>query len=198
MSEKRFLGAVFALKLGGRATLKRVAATTGMSLPDARRQSAALSKRSLRIEKDGELHLTWEGRRRIKVVFIGGGFEIIHQGHLHTIQEAKKLGDVLVAVVARDSTIRRRKGREPAASERERVRLLSSLREVDVAILGVQGDIYRTLEKVKPDIVALGYDQYHLESEIVKEGRTRGIKLKVVRLGTPYPGVKTSKILKET
>jgi cytidyltransferase-like protein len=131
------------------------------------------------------------------VVFIGGGFELIHYGHVYTISKAKSLGDVLVVSVARDSTIRMRKKREPLINEGDRVRLLSSLRDVDAAILGVEGDIYVTLQKVKPDIVALGYDQYHMEDEVKREAVKRGMKLKVVRLDSPYPHIKTTKILKE-
>jgi cytidyltransferase-like protein len=131
------------------------------------------------------------------VVFIGGGFEVIHLGHLYTIEKAKALGDVLIVSVARDSTIRKRKKREPVAKEEERVKLLSSMRQVDAAILGVEGDIYETLEKVAPDVVALGYDQYHMETEVAKEAARRGMKIRVVRLDSPYPNVKTSSLLNE-
>ena len=131
------------------------------------------------------------------MVFIGGGFEVIHYGHAYTIDKAKSLGDVLVVSVARDSTIRRRKKREPLVNERDRVKLLSSLKMVDAAILGVRGDIYVTLQKVAPDIVALGYDQYHMEKEVLKEAHNRGLKVKVVRLDSPYPTLKTSNLLKE-
>jgi FAD synthetase len=102
-----------------------------------------------------------------------------------------------VVVVARDRTIRERKKREPISDENQRVALLSSLRQVDVAILGVEGNIYDTLERVKPDVVALGYDQHHMESEVEEEGKTRGVKLKVVRLDSPNPSLKTSALLKE-
>jgi glycerol-3-phosphate cytidylyltransferase-like family protein len=68
---------------------------------------------------------------------------------------------------------------------------------VDAAILGVEGDIYVTLQKVRPDVVALGYDQYHLEDEVKREAAKRGMKLRVVRLDSPYPKIKTTRILKE-
>ena len=110
-------------------------------------------------------------------------------------QQAKKLGDVLVAVVARDATVRRRKGRDPIVSEEERRKVLSAIRYVDVAMLGSESNIYDTLEKVSPDIVALGYDQYHREEEIAREAERRGIRLSVVRLRSPNPALKTSKIL---
>lgn len=154
-------------------------------------------ERGLLMRSRGRVSLTVEGRRKIKVVFIGGGFEVIHRGHLHTISKAKSLGDVLVAVLARDSTIRARKGREPVADEAQRLLLLSSLRQVDAAILGVEGNIYDTLERVRPDVVALGYDQHHLEADIEREGTARGIRLRVVRLDSPDPRVKTTALLRD-
>jgi glycerol-3-phosphate cytidylyltransferase-like family protein len=116
---------------------------------------------------------------------------------VYTISKARALGDALVVSVARDNTIRKRKKREPLIGEGDRVRLLSSLREVDAAILGVEGDIYVTLQKIAPDIVALGYDQYHMEGDVKREAEKRGMKLKVVRLDSPYPHIKTTKILQE-
>lgn len=199
MKDKRLVREVFALSLvGGGATPKGIARRLDSGIDEVNEDLNRLAAKGL-VKRLGErVALTPEGRRSIKVVFIGGGFEIIHQGHFHTIEQARKLGDALVVAVARDSTIRKRKGREPVASEEERVKLLSSLRQVDAAVLGVEGDIYETLEKVGPDVVALGYDQYHSEAEIVREGAKRGMSLRVVRLDTPHPQTKTSRLLKET
>lgn len=179
-----------------------VAAQGGVSArlgkpPDLREALARLVGRRL-VERIGtRLSLTAAGRKRFKVVLIGGAFEIIHPGHIHTIREAKRLGDLLVVVVATDRNVARNKGREPATDEATRVELVSSIRYVDLAILGNQGSIYETLEKVRPDIVALGYDQYHNAEEIVREGKKRGIVLVVRRLGTPVPQMKTTNILAE-
>ena len=63
-----------------------------------------------------------------------------------------------------------------------RVKLVSSLREVDAALPGGHGSIYDTLEKVRPDFVALGYDQKHNPQDIENEARRRGMELSVVRL----------------
>jgi cytidyltransferase-like protein len=198
LDEKRILGAIFSLGLGEREpSIRKISERIDVGTLDTSRKVQALRKRGL-VELHGErVSITPRGRRKIKVIFIGGGFEVIHRGHLYTISKAKSLGDVLVVAVARDHTIRERKGREPISNENQRVALLSSLRQVDAAILGVEGDIYDTLEKVKPDVVALGYDQHHIESEIEKEGKARGIKLKVVRLDSPSPSLKTSALLKE-
>jgi FAD synthetase len=199
MSEKQILGAVFAVNLvGGPSTVGGLGERVGLGRSEAKKAFDTLIRRGLLKKQGGKITLTEKGRRALKVVFIGGGFEVIHRGHLHTIETAKALGDVLVVTVARNSTIRKRKGRDPVSSELERVALLSSLRQVDAAILGVEGNIYDTLEKVKPDVVALGYDQHHSETEIVKEAARRGLKLRVVRLDSPFPGVKTTALLEET
>jgi len=199
LNKRRFLGAVFALGLTDReATVGKVAESAGCDPRDTASTADTLSQQGLVKRTRSGVSLTKKGRDAIKVVFIGGGFEIIHPGHIHTIESAKAMGDVLVVVVARDSTIRRRKGRNPVTGESERVKLLSSLRQVDAAILGVEGDIYETLERVKPDLVALGYDQHHSEPDIVREATKRGMNLEVVRLDTPRPAMKTSRILTET
>jgi FAD synthetase len=198
MEKKRILGSVFSLDLEGkRANARTLAHRLGLRRGEAEKEITGLVNDGLLAYQEGKLRLTPKGRKSIKVVFIGGGFEIIHYGHVYTIEKAKSLGDVLVVSVARDSTIRRRKKRKPLLGERDRVRLLSSLREVDAAILGVHGNIYVTLEKVGPDLVALGYDQYHLEKDVQKEAGDRGLKIKVVRLDSPYPKLKTSDLLRE-
>jgi FAD synthetase len=142
-----------------------------------------------------EVRLTEKGRSQLKVVMIGGAFEIIHPGHLHTMAEAKKLGNTLVVVVATDKSVSKNKGRDPVTTQEWRVKLVAALKIVDAAIAGAQGSIYDTLEKVRPDMVALGYDQTHNPAEIENEAKRRGLDIKVVRLTTPMPDIKTSKIV---
>ena len=198
MDEKRTLGAVFSLGLGGhQPTIREVSERLGLETEEGNGRVRILSKKGLLSIRRGRVSVTSKGRTKIKVVFIGGGFEVIHRGHLYTISKAKSLGDVLVVVVARDSTIRKRKGREPVSDENQRSALISSLRQVDAAVLGVEGNIYDTLERVKPDVVALGYDQHHMESEIERESKARGIRLDVVRLDSPSPSLKTTALLKD-
>jgi cytidyltransferase-like protein len=197
MDYKRVVGAVFAMNLNGeKATIGSLAKRLEIDTDEVKQNVGKLTNRELAKIVDGGVLLTPKGRSTIKVVFVGGGFEVIHFGHVYTLHKAKSLGDVLVVTVARDSTIRRRKNRDPVTGEQERVRLLSALKDVDAAILGVEGDIYITLEKVRPDIVALGYDQYHLEEDIERESKRMGMKVEVIRLDSPYPRLKTSEILK--
>lgn len=198
MNHKHVLATIFSLNLlGGRPDSETLAKRLNLRPREMEAELGSLSGLGLVRMESGSATLTRKGRRAIKVVFIGGGFEVIHYGHVHTVEKARSLGDALVVSVARDSTIRRRKNREPLIPENDRVKLLSALRSVDAAILGVEGDIYVTLKKVSPDIVALGYDQYHLDDEIRREAVKRGLKVKVVRLDSPYPGIKTSRVLKE-
>ncbi len=111
-----------------------------------------------------------------------GVFDLLHPGHVYFLAEAKRLGDELVVVVARDSTARKFK-HEPITSEDQRLQLVAALKPVDRAILGHEGgSIYDILEEIQPDIVALGFDQIHNEDKIVEEARKRGLRTKVVRL----------------
>ncbi|MCL5874675.1 MAG: FAD synthase [Candidatus Thermoplasmatota archaeon] len=130
-------------------------------------------------------------------VLATGVFDILHPGHVHFLTEARKLGDELVVVVARDSVAQKMK-RLPFIPENIRVAMVGSLKPVDRAILGVEGNIYDILTEVKPDIVVLGYDQEFDADEIMREGKKRGIDLKVVRISqyseTEFNG--TRKIIK--
>jgi cytidyltransferase-like protein len=141
--------------------------------------------------------LTEIGRDALKVIFAGGVFDIIHPGHIHTLTAAKALGDVLVVVIARNVTAEKSKGRAPIHDEKLRQELVSSLKFVDIAILGHEGDIFKTVELVKPDVIALGYDQVHQEKHITEECRKRGLDVQVVRLQSPVPDLKSSSIKKD-
>jgi len=110
-----------------------------------------------------------------------GVFDILHTGHVHYLSEAKKLGDELVVVVATDATVRRRK-HEPITPEKMRLELVSSLKPVDHAVLGHQGDMYEVVAELRPDIIAIGYDQTFDEKVLERELAKRGLDAKVVRL----------------
>lgn len=114
-------------------------------------------------------------------VMASGVFDIVHMGHLYYLKAARELGDRLVVVVACDETARRMK-HPPVMPAEMRLALLREFRVVDEAIEGGGGDPYETVERVKPDIIALGYDQVHREGEIRKEVEKRGLDCRVVRL----------------
>lgn len=141
--------------------------------------------------------LTEKGRSRLTVVLTGGAFDILHMGHLATLNAAKRLGDVLIVVIARNETVQKRKGREPMNDEKVRLYLANSLKPVDLAVLGSREDPYKMVTRIKPDVIALGYDQRHDEEEIVGKLKQIGLATKVVRLSVKVPDVKTSSIISE-
>ena len=114
-------------------------------------------------------------------VMATGTFDLLHLGHIYYLKEAKKLGDVLVVVVARDTTVRKLK-HEPVTPQEIRLKLIKELKVVDEAYLGNEQDMYAIVEEIKPDVIALGYDQIHDEKSIQKELKKRNIHAKVVRL----------------
>jgi glycerol-3-phosphate cytidylyltransferase/FAD synthetase len=131
------------------------------------------------------------------IVLAGGVFDIIHPGHIHTLNAAKKLGDFLVVVVATDKTAVKMKKRKPLHSAQLREELVSSLSMVDVCLIGDEEDIFKTVYKVTPNIIALGYDQIHQE-DFIKDGCKKMLMdVKVVRLESPRPETSSSLIQKE-
>ncbi len=114
-------------------------------------------------------------------VMATGTFDLLHLGHIYYLKEAKKLGDKLAVVVSTDSTVRRLK-HEPVNPEGIRLNLIKELEVVDEAYLGHEDDMYEIVEEIKPDIIALGYDQIHNEKKISSELKKRKMKAKVIRL----------------
>jgi len=147
--------------------------------------------------EDDKKTLTELGRTSLRVVFAGGVFDIIHPGHIHTLNAAKKLGDVLVVVVATDKTALKMKKREPLHNQDQRRELVNSLSMVDICLVGHEEDIFKTVDKVKPEIIALGYDQVHQEKFITDGCRKINLNVKVARLQSPIPEISSSKIEKE-
>jgi cytidyltransferase-like protein len=196
MEELDVLRAVYSANLReGRPTVNAVALIMERPPEEVSKRLHSAATSGLLQLNGPKVVLTPRGRSKLKVVMIGGAFEIIHPGHLHTVEQARKLGNTLVVVVAADKTVTKNKGRDPVTSQEWRVKLVSAVRGVDVGLPGGQGSIYDTLEKVRPDVVALGYDQTHNPKDIELEARSRGLELSVVRLSSPLPDVKTSKIV---
>ena len=138
--------------------------------------------------------LTRKGRSLITVVLAGGVFDILHPGHVAFLKDAKTHGDCLVVVIARDSTVRKRKGRPPTNPERDRLLVVSSLKHVDLAILGSEEGFEKTLEKVRPDIIFLGYDQHRDVMKIKQVLKNRGGK--IIASDNYLPGYSTSSIMR--
>jgi len=129
--------------------------------------------------------LSDQGRSRIKVVLAGGVYDVLHLGHLAALNEARNLGDVLLAVVATDATVRLLKGRNPIFPQEDRLALVEGLKPVDRAILGYEDigfGFEQILSDVMPDIVAFGFDQENLEKTVRKIIERRNLSIQMVKL----------------
>lgn len=160
-----------------------------------RRMLGSGGRSNLKGFSPSEYVLLKTGRRKVRVVLTGGVFDIIHPGHIAMITESKNLGDSLVVVIARDSTVKRRKGRSPGLSEQQRLSVVSSLRFVDVALPGSSRSFNETIRGVNPDVVALGYDQDREMTYMKKFIKRSGRRIEIVRIGKTIPRLSSSIIL---
>lgn len=115
----------------------------------------------------------------MKKVLVFGSFDFLHKGHLKLFEQARKHGDKLIAVVARDSTIKEVKGKKPRYSEKTRLRHVAKY--VDRAVLGNKKDKYTVIRKIKPDVICLGYDQNSFTKGLRKHFRGKIIRLKAYK-----------------
>lgn len=126
-------------------------------------------------------------RKKRRVVLASGVFDLLHLGHVKFLEEAKKAGGKnaeLIVIIARDSTVQETKGRKPIMPESQRRALVESLKVVDEAVLGFENfDIGDVIDRIKPDVVALGYDQAAMERRVREYVNRHGLDVKVVRVG---------------
>ncbi|MBX5329199.1 MAG: FAD synthase [Candidatus Bathyarchaeota archaeon] len=126
-------------------------------------------------------------KEKRKIVLASGVFDLLHLGHVRFLEEAKKAGGrnaELIVIVARDNTVEKRKGKKPIMPENQRRALVESLRVVDEAVLGYEKfDIGKVIEKIKPDIIVVGYDQDGMEKSVRGYVEKRGLKIKIVKIG---------------
>ncbi|MEK6891677.1 MAG: adenylyltransferase/cytidyltransferase family protein [Nanoarchaeota archaeon] len=133
----------------------------------------------------------------MKLVMCAGTFDIIHPGHLYFLSEAKKFGDKLIVVVARDDTSERMKGKKPVHNEKIRLEQVRGLEIVNQAVLGKTGSIFNIVEEIKPNIICLGYDQKVLKQDLEDELKKRNIKADVIRISSYMPHLYKSSKMKE-
>jgi FAD synthetase len=122
-----------------------------------------------------------------KVILASGVFDLLHLGHVRFLEEAKRAGGKdakLIVIIARDSTVEKTKGKKPIMSEDQRRALVVSLKVVDEAVLGYEDlDIGEVIEKIKPNIIALGYDQADMENSVKSYVAKNKVPVEVVRIG---------------
>lgn len=109
-----------------------------------------------------------------------GTFDIIHPGHVTFLREAKKLGDELIVIVAREKNVRHKP--KPVVPEEQRRKVVEAIKYVDRAILGDEEDMFRPIMELKPDVIVLGHDQHFDEEWLREELKKRNLNCEVVRI----------------
>ena len=132
---------------------------------------------------------------RKRVVFTNGCFDILHAGHVHYLEEAKKLGDELVVGLNSDSSVKSLKGKgRPVNNLEQRAKVLSSLRCVDKVVSFSDETPLKLIKAIKPDVLVKGGD-YKVKGVVGhKEIKSWGGVVKIIPL---VPGLSTTKIIKK-
>ena len=193
--EKKILSTLYVTQITGENPTEKILENSMISEEQISEKIEKLTQDNL-VNQD-KMILTEIGRGSLRVVLAGGVFDIIHPGHISTLNAAKTLGDVLVVVVATDNTAVKMKKRRPIHSQEQRQELVNSLSVVDLCLIGQENDIFKTVNLVKPQIIALGYDQVHQEQFITEGCKKIKLDAKVARLQSPIPESSSSKIEKE-
>jgi glycerol-3-phosphate cytidylyltransferase/FAD synthetase len=195
ISENAILSAMYVCQINGKSVFETIKKKSMLSTDVINSKIDQLIKNQL-VNEDRNT-LTEIGRNSLHVVLAGGVFDIIHPGHIYTLNAAKALGDVLVVVVATDNTSEKMKKRRPLHTQEQRQELVNSLSMVDLCLVGQEDDIFKTVNRVRPQIIALGYDQIHQEKFITDGCKRIDLEAKVARLQSPIPESSSSKIEKE-
>jgi len=117
----------------------------------------------------------------MKRVIATGTFDILHPGHLYYLEQSKILGDELTVIVARDANVKHKP--EPIIPEEQRRRMVAALRCVDHAILGDKTDMFLPIEKIRPAIITIGFNQHFDEASLRQQLASRGLFAEIVRIG---------------
>lgn len=132
-----------------------------------------------------------------QLVMAFGTFDYLHAGHEFYLKQARQLGDELIVVIARDKTVKQIKGEQPVHSERKRARAVRNLGIANSVVLGNHGDKHKVLRRYRPNIIALGYDQFVFTQKLRKTLIDLKLDAKIVRIDAHFPQVYKSSLLKK-
>lgn len=133
----------------------------------------------------------------MKTVMAFGTFDLLHPGHEFFLRQAKKYGDLLIVVIARDSTVKKLKGDLPHQNEKQRLKAVLSLNLADKAVLGDKEiDKHGAIKKYRPDIICVGYDQSYSIDGLEKLFKKIKLKTKIIRLKPFKPNLYKTSIIK--
>lgn len=125
-----------------------------------------------------------------------GTFDFFHAGHEYYLKKAKELGNQLIVVIARDRTVQQIKNAAPTNSERKRLKIVKSKEIADKVILGYHKDKYKVIKKYRPDIIALGYDQFVFTQALKKAIIDLKLNTRIERMDAHFPQVYKSSIIR--
>jgi D-beta-D-heptose 7-phosphate kinase/D-beta-D-heptose 1-phosphate adenosyltransferase len=112
-----------------------------------------------------------------KIVFTNGCFDLLHPGHIKCLEEAKKLGDVLIVGINSDQSVKRLKGpQRPIMPLWGRMMLLGALEAVDYVVCFEEDTPLELIKELQPDVLVKGGDWK--EEEVV--GRELVSEVKIV------------------
>ncbi len=133
-----------------------------------------------------------------KLIMVFGTFDLVHKGHLHFFKQARRLAryPYLIVSVARDVNVKKIKKANSHNPEEKRAQALTKLKLVDKVILGSKSGYIAHIKKIRPDFIALGYDQVAYTKNLTNDLRKAGLKTKVVRLKAFKPHVYKSSLIK--
>lgn len=133
----------------------------------------------------------------MKKIMVFGTFDIFHKGHENFLKQARRYGNYLIVVVARDKTVTEVKGREPRNKEEERIKVLCNSNLGDKIVLGNLGDKYAVIKKYQPDVICLGYDQKAFVEKLKRKLKEFELdRTKIIRLRSHYPKKYKSSLIK--
>ena len=127
------------------------------------------------------------------VVFTNGCFDLLHVGHVRSLERARRQGDRLLVAVNSDASVRRQKGRgRPIVPARRRAEVLAALECVDWVVVFGEDTPLALIRSVRPDVLAKGGD-WRLE-EIVGRAEVQSWGGRVVRIPV-VPGSRTTALV---
>lgn len=132
----------------------------------------------------------------MRTVLCFGTFDGLHPGHQAYFEQARAHGNRLIVVVALDQTVLAVKGKLPHLSEDDRRQAVSDHPLVDEAYLGMRGDKYQIIERLRPDVIMLGYDQLAFTDRLQTELRSRGLEPLILRADPYQPEIYKTSLLR--
>ena len=108
-----------------------------------------------------------------------GTFDLLHPGHVHYLRDAADMGEELHVIIARSVNVTHKE--PPVIPDEQRREMVDALKPVDEAHLGHPEDIFVPIERIDPDVIALGYDQHHDDEQLARALAERGIDCEIRR-----------------